>query len=88
MSTEQTCEDCAAAQAGPHHGFTSRCKGCEARAVSRCITYFRAKHAERGTQDGKEARDAYREMLAGVMVTHAQVQEAAARDFVTNGGGR
>lgn len=67
------CPECTAAAEGPHFMFRKDCRGCEARAVARGPDFHRCRVA------GKQDRE-YRELLAKVGLTHAQVVKAAETD--------
>lgn len=69
----QACPECEAAAARPHWIFRKGCHGCEARAVARGPDFHRCRTA--GKQDCQ-----YRELLARVGLTHAEVVEAASMD--------
>jgi hypothetical protein len=64
-----TCKDCDDATAFPHHGFTSGCIGCCARAAARGHHFDRVRRA--GMQDRP-----YRTLLEQFGLTHEQVREA------------
>lgn len=70
------CPDCTRAAKVLWHGFRSGCKGCQARAVSRGVAFHDAKRA------GDKRRPAYRQLLDGLGLTHAQVLEAAKNDAI------
>lgn len=69
------CFDCMAAASGVHHGFSSGCRGCAARAASRSPPYAVARKT--GRQDWR-----YRAMLELLGVSHDEVKAAAAIDDV------
>ncbi len=70
------CQDCAAAEVKVWSAFIAGCKGCQARAIARSPQCYAAAKAGRQTA-------AYRELLQRFEVTHAQVLEAAQRDYQT-----
>ncbi len=74
-----TCKDCEASAKELHHGFTSACKGCQARAAARGPAYFESKRAGRLTEP-------YRGLLAALGLTHEQVKAAEAADYLTTKG--
>ena len=67
------CPDCLAAAAKLHHGFSSDCPGCAARAVARGPNFRRAR--DTGVQDWR-----YRAELEALKVTHDDVKRAAVAD--------
>lgn len=69
------CTSCASAARELSHAFTNGCQGCAARAVARGPNFKRVRHA--GMQDRQ-----YRALLHQMGVTHEQVKEAAAADFM------
>lgn len=73
------CRECAAAAAGPAHGFDNRCKGCRARAAARSPFFADSLKAGRLTTD-------YRTLIDRVGVTHDEVKAAAAADRLTSKG--
>lgn len=74
----QPCPACIEAGRRPSWLFRKDCKGCEARAIARGPDFHRC--SKTGKQDA-----AYRELLARVGVTHAQVVEAARVDQERSG---
>ena len=75
-----TCPDCTEAARHRWHGFTESCDLCRARQVARLPSYRDSKETGRLT-------GSYRDMLDVFRVTHEQVKEAAATDFMMNGAG-
>ena len=70
-----TCPDCQTAQAQPWHGFRVDCPGCAARALSRSPGFVESRRRNSLIRP-------YREALARVGLTHAQVLEAAQTDRI------
>ena len=69
------CPDCTAAALSQHHGYTAACNGRKARAVARSPSFHAAKTI------GEQAdKDAYRDVLKQIGVTHADVMAAASAD--------
>lgn len=71
-----TCPDCTRAAAELWHGFRSGCKGCRARAVARGVQFFDAKRTGKQTP-------AYRQQLAALGLTHAEVLQASKTDALS-----
>ena len=68
------CRECTAAAGDRLHAiFRNGCKGCDARSVARGPDFDRCR--TRGKQDAE-----YRELLAKVGVTHAEVVAAAEKE--------
>lgn len=72
----KVCANCTAAAQRPHGGFTMGCKGCAARAAARSPQYRQARDS------GQQTRQ-YRALLEQYDVTHAEVKDAAGKDFET-----
>ena len=68
-----SCVACQAAEVGPGDVYRNGCKGCSARQIARGPDFHRCRVA------GKQDRE-YRELLAKVGLTHAQVVAAAEVD--------
>ena len=80
MNVTPSCPDCTAASFRQHHGYTADCNGCKARAIARSPFFHAAK-----TGGMPADKDAYRELLKQIGVTHAEVMAAASADRVKNG---
>jgi len=70
-----TCADCTHALAGPWHGFTSTCKACKARMLSRSPEYVESRRQNKLIH-------AYRAALRLCGVSHADVIEATKTDRI------
>lgn len=70
------CQDCARSASELWGGFTSGCKGCQARAAARGPSYFDSKRVGRLTEP-------YRRLLSTLGLTHDQVKAAEAADYMT-----
>lgn len=76
-----TCPDCQAASERMHHGFTSNCRGCWARAVSRSPDFHRVMQAQWLDKD-------YLAMLQRTSVTHQEAKLARAIDKLYSDAGQ
>lgn len=74
-----SCPDCTTAKARPWHGFTSGCRGCDARALSRSPHVFESRRRNKQTPE-------YRAALALAGLTHADVLEAGRTDAIRKDG--
>lgn len=68
-----TCSDCKNSSERLWHGFTSGCKGCQARAIGRGPLFHQAKSCGRITSD-------YRALLVHFNLTHEQIKAAHKAD--------
>lgn len=71
-----SCPECTAAVASLHHIFRADCLGCTARAVARSQAFSESRRT--GKQTSRYIAD-----LERCGVTHEQVKQAAASDFMT-----
>lgn len=82
------CQACADSARELSHAFRANCLGCAARAVARGPKFHAARVVRVGDADYEAVRDTYRAELTAVGVTHQQVKEAAAADFLGKAASR
>lgn len=75
-----TCKDCDTAAARLWHGVTATCRGCWARSVSRSQAFKEARDADPDDPEREAKRDAYRQRLQALSLTHQEVLAAAEAD--------
>ena len=76
MSSASVCPECTAAVVSLHHIFRADCQGCTARAVARSLPFTESRRTGKQTPN-------YIADLERCGVTHEQVKQAAASDFMT-----
>ncbi len=74
-----TCPDCTAATERDWYGYSSQCKDCNARAVSRGSDFDRCKRYDPPKLDA-----GYRKVLERTQLTHAEVKAAYLADRVNS----